>query len=160
MTDFRPLRFETGRPLLLAGLRRHHTFAAAPRDIAGQWQAFLPLAATLPGRRGGYFYGAMCGTDATGLEYLSGVEVASFDGLPPELGRMRVPAQRYAVFGHDGPPATLHRTWQRILEWLPGSGLASAHQPDFERYPADTDRLGPEAGIEVWVGVVQAPRAP
>jgi predicted transcriptional regulator YdeE len=160
MSDFQPLRFEDGRPLLLAGLRRRHDFATAPRSVALQWQAFLPLAATLPGRTGNHFYGAMCGADATGVEVLSGVEVSGFEALPPEVGRMRVPALRYAVFAHAGPPATLHQTWQRVLDWLPGSGFESAQQPDFERYRADRDPLAPDAGIEVWVGVVPRPRAP
>jgi predicted transcriptional regulator YdeE len=100
----------------------------------------------------------MCGADDTGLEYLSAVAVGSFEALPPNLGRMRVPAQRYAVFGHDGAPATLRHTWQRILDWLPGSGFASAQQPDFERYRAGTDPQAGDAGIEVWVGVVPAAR--
>jgi AraC family transcriptional regulator len=40
---------------------------------------------------------------------LAGVEVEAFDGLPHQLGRMRVPAQRYAVFTHRGHVAGVAR---------------------------------------------------
>jgi AraC family transcriptional regulator len=93
----------------------------------------------------------MCGSDAQRLEYMTAVQVADLDALPPAMGRMRVPAARYAVFVHDAPPSTLRLTWERVWrEWLPGSGFTPAHTPDFERYASD-------GGIEVWFPVL-APR--
>lgn len=84
---------------------------------------------------------------------MTGVEVASFDGLPPEVGRMRVPPAHYAVFVHRGGRETLQETWMSIWDWLPRSGHVSAQTPDFELYG---DRWDPRAGtgeIEIWVPV-------
>ena len=77
--------------------------------------------------------------------------------LPKELGRMRVPAVRYAVFWHDGPVDTVRETWDQILwHWLPRSGMRSAHTPDFEVYDERFDPRTGLGGIEIWVGVVPA----
>ncbi len=138
--------------MLLAGLRRRHGFAAAGAGIAAQWREFLSWD-PVPGRTGAELYGVMCGGDSTGLEYMCGVEVESFAGLPAETGRMRVPARRYAVFVHGGG-ASLRSTWERILEWLSSGPCDSAHTPDFELYGPGTDPLVETGEIEVWVGVV------
>ena len=94
----------------------------------------------------------MCASwlDEQAFEYLSGVEVDAFDALPPELGRMRVPAQRYAVFEHHGSNSDIQQTWGRIWqEWVPRSGLTPGDTPDFERYDA---RFDPATGevVEIW----------
>lgn len=141
--------------MLLAGLRQRHVPADAESGIALQWRQFRS-SGELRGRSGAAFYGVMCGHDAAGFEYMCGVEVASFAGLPDGTGRMRVPAQHYAVFNHAGPASTLRSTWRRILDWLAGGGHASAHGPDFELYRPGAGTLA-GGGIEVWVGVV--PRA-
>ncbi len=153
MDAFTPVRFEVGRPMLLAGLRRRHDFAAAEAGITAQWREFLAWDA-VPGRTGAELYGVMCGGDATGLEYMCGVEVGSLAGLPGEMGRMRVPAQRYAIFVHHGQGASLRSTWERILEWLATGPYDSAHTPDFELYAPGSDPLAEAGEIEVWVGVV------
>jgi predicted transcriptional regulator YdeE len=102
---------------------------------------------------GTHYYGAMCGGDRSGFEYLTGVEVASFEHLPRGLGRMRVPAQHYAVFRHPAG-AVLGSTWQAIMAWLSGGRYESAHLPDFERYETAPESLSPQPNIELWVGVV------
>lgn len=133
----------------LGGLRRRHEFASSGAGIAAQWQEFL-AAPELPGRVGTHAYGVMCGADADGLEYMAAVEVASLADLPPDTGKMRVPAQRYAVFVHRGGPETIQATWRQILRWLDANpDYKSAHQPDFEVY------AGANAPIEVWIGVVR-----
>jgi AraC family transcriptional regulator len=160
MTAFGPVRFEDGPPMLMAGLRRRHVLADAPAGIPAQWDELRDAVRDevrgrggLPGRVGTARYGVICGSDATGIEYMCAVEVASFDGLPDGIGRLRVPAQHYAVFSHAGPAPALHFTWQRILDWLATGPWQSAHAPDFERYEAQAD-LRTGEGIEVWVGVV------
>ena len=69
---------------------------------------------------------------------------------------MRVPAQRYAVFTHQGHVSGLNGAWMRIWnEWIPQSGYRIAHTPEFERYD---DRFDPktEGGIvEIWCSIVQ-----
>lgn len=153
MSSFSPNRFEIGRPMLLGGLRRRHELTADDLDLAEQWQQFRSLGEP-PARIGSNFYGVMCGHDSKGFEYMCGVEVESFTALPEGTGRMRVPAQRYAVFAHREPASTLRSTWQKIFKWLSSSSYESAHTPDFELYVPDVDPTAGVTGIEVWVGVV------
>lgn len=152
MRTFSPDRFVDGQPMLLAGLRRRHDFHAMHTGIPEQWQDFHALAA-IPGRTGQNLYGVICGADAGGCEYLCGVEVVSLTELPADLGRMRVPAQRYAVFVHDGHVSTLRQTWQQIMDWLPISNYVSAQAPDFEVYGPAYDTATGMGGTEVWIGV-------
>lgn len=140
--------------MLFAGIRRKHTFAKMGQDIPRHWEDFLKLG-KLPGQVGTTAYGAICGADpkTQTMEYLCAVEVQSFDALPKELGRMRVPAVRYAVFRHEGNVAKIQSTWQQIFEWLPSSGLQSANTPDFEVYDERFDGATGEGGVEIWLGV-------
>jgi predicted transcriptional regulator YdeE len=155
LTGLKESRFENGRPMLFAGIRRHHAFASAGDGITRQWRDFEKLG-TLPGQVGTTAYGAMCGADpkAQTMEYMCAVEVASFEGLPKELGRMRVPAARYAVFRHDDNVSKVRATWGRIFsEWLPSSGLRSNNTPDFEVYGERFDPKTGDGGVEIWLGV-------
>ncbi|MDH5254921.1 MAG: GyrI-like domain-containing protein [Gammaproteobacteria bacterium] len=150
-----PDRYEEGRPMLLAGLRRHHPYAGQGDGISAQWREFLALG-PLPGQRPGATYGVMCGADAGGFEYLSGVEVDSFAALPAGLGRVRVLPQYYAVFRHAGPVTGIRETWQRILqEWLPDGGHESAHKPDFEVYGPGFDPGTGLGGVEIWISIAR-----
>ena len=143
--------------MLLGGIRRKHTFAGMGRDIPLQWDDFLKLG-RLPGQVGDVAYGAICGGDpkTQTMEYLCGAEVSSFDDLPKDLGRMRVPPVRYAVFLHAGNVSTLQQTWREIFSnWLPNSGFDSAHTPDFERYDERFDGATGDGGVEIWVGIAE-----
>jgi predicted transcriptional regulator YdeE len=158
LSHLEPVRFEQGRPMLFAGIRREHTFASMGKDIPAQWDDFQKLG-SLPAQIGTAAYGAICGGDpkTQTMEYMCAVEVASFEGLPKHLGRMRVPAVRYAVFLHAGNVAAIQKTWKQILsEWLPSSGYRSAHTPDFELYDDRFDGATGEGGVEIWLGVVPA----
>lgn len=156
-----PARLADAPAMLLAGPRRHHAFADAARDIPGQWaelRALLPL----PGQVGDVAYGAVAQADpARGtFEYMCAVEVASFDALPPALGRMRVPAQRYAVFVHRGGVATMRATWDAIWgDWVPRSGVRPADTPDFERYGEGFDPATGAGVVEIWFPIQSDPAA-
>ncbi len=154
MSTLEPLRYEQGRPMLFAGIRRKHSFASMGKDLPRQWHDFLELG-ELPGQVGKTAYGAICGGDpkTQTMEYMCAVEVESFDALPKDLGRMRVPAVRYAVFLHEGNVATIQETWKQIFSWLPSSGMQSAHTPDFEVYDERFDGATGEGGVEIWLGV-------
>ena len=154
MSTLKVLRYEQGRPMLFAGIRRKHTFATMGQDIPRQWDDFLKLG-KLPGQVGTTGYGAICGGDpkTQTMEYMCAYEVQSFDALPKELGRMRVPAVRYAVFLHEGNVATIQSTWQKIFAWLPSSGMQSANTPDFEVYDERFDGATGDGGVEIWLGV-------
>jgi AraC family transcriptional regulator len=158
MSTLAPPRFEHGRPMLLAGVRRHHTFAEMATSIPRQWEDFLELG-QLPGQVGSTAYGAICGGDTKTqtMEYLCGVEVRSFDGLPASLGRMRLPAARYAVFVHEGNVATIQQSWRTIFNvWLPQSGMRSGNTPDFELYDERFDAATGDGGVEIWLSVLPA----
>jgi predicted transcriptional regulator YdeE len=155
MSNPKPQRYEQGRPMLFAGIRRTHTFASMSEEIPRQWEEFVRLG-TLPEQVGKAGYGAICGGDAKAqtMEYMCAAEVASFDALPKDLGRMRVPAARYAVFLHEGNVATIQQTWQHIFStWLPSSGLRSGNTPDFEAYDERFDGATGEGGVEIWLSV-------
>jgi predicted transcriptional regulator YdeE len=155
MSDVQPIRYEQGRPMLFAGLRRKHTFASMAEAIPRQWDDFLKLGA-LPAQVGTTAYGAIAGGDerAETMEYMCAVEVSSFDALGIEIGRMRVPPVRYAVFLHAGNVATIRETWRQIFaHWLPSSGTESAQTPDFEVYDERFDAATGEGGVEIWLGV-------
>lgn len=146
-----PIRFESGRPMLLGGLRRHHLFQQG--NFGGQWRDFGALG-PLPGQLGEHAYGVICGADATGCEYMCAVEVAALEVLPKSLGRMCIQAQSYAVFLHRGHVDALPQTWQQALDWLAHSDYESAHRPDFERYGAAFDPLTGSGEVEVWLTVL------
>jgi predicted transcriptional regulator YdeE len=155
MTGLAEPRFEHGRAMLLGGIRRHHRFATVGPGIAAQWRDFEKLG-SLPGQVGTVAYGAICGAEpqAQRMEYMCAYEVGAFDGLPSELGRMRVPAAYYAVFRHDGDVAGVQGSWQYIFStWLPRSGFESGQTPDFERYDERFDTATGRGSVELWVPI-------
>jgi len=144
--------------MLFAGVRRQHIFAGMAKGIPLQWKDFTRLG-PLPGQIGTTAYGAICGGDpkTQTMEYMCAVEVRSFDALPQELGRMRVPVVRYAVFVHEGPVAGIQALWQQIFStWLPNSGLSSANTPDFEVYDERFDTATGSGVVEIWLGIESA----
>jgi AraC family transcriptional regulator len=147
-------RLENGRALLIAGLGSRYTFETN-EGIPAQWQRFGPYIGNIPGQVGWTTYGVCCNSDDAGsFEYICGVEVSDFSDLPEELSRIRVPAQRYAVFSHRGHISTIRSTVYTIWnKWLPESGLAVSDVPDFERYD---DRFDPKSGsgvVEIWIPI-------
>jgi AraC family transcriptional regulator len=152
--DLQAPRFETSKPLLVAGLgeRYNHENGAG---IPGQWQPFHQSVANFPGRIGQVAYGVCCnGDDAGNFDYIAGVEVPDFSDLPREFSRVRIPEQRYAVFIHSDHISTIRRTINTIWnQWLPASGLKAADAPNFERYDANFDPLSGNGGLEIWVPV-------
>jgi AraC family transcriptional regulator len=155
MKSFEPVRYESGRPMLLGGLRRRHPFLEAGRTIPEQWQQFQAIG-QVPGQVGANVYGVMCGSGPDGFEYMCAVEVESFAGLPDTLGRMRIQAQDYAVFEHRGHVSTMRSTWDGIFGWLSGAvSYQSAHKPDFEVYDKGFDPLTGLGGAEIWISIAR-----
>ena len=149
-------RFETGTPLLVAGLgeRYNHENGAG---IPAQWHRFHQAVADIPGRIGKVAYGVCCnGDDAGNFDYIAGVEVSDFSELPREFAKVRIPEQRYAVFTHGDHISTIRRTVNTIWNhWLPASGLKAADAPSFERYDENFDPRTGDGGLEIWVPVKQ-----
>jgi AraC family transcriptional regulator len=147
-------RFETSRPLLIAGIgeRYNHENGAG---IPGQWQRFQQSVENIPGRIDKVAYGVCCnGDDAGNFDYIAGVEVTDFSDLPREFSRVRIPEQRYAVFAHRDHISSIRRTINTIWNhWLPASALKAADAPNFERYDENFDPLTGNGGLEIWVPV-------
>jgi AraC family transcriptional regulator len=109
----------------------------------------------IAGQVGATAYG-VChnGDDEGNFDYIAGVAVASFSGLPLEFGRVRIPAQKYAVFIHADHVSTVRRTVATIWnKWLPESGLEVADAPNFERYGEAFDGRTGLGGFEIWIPI-------
>ena len=152
--DLQPPRFETGKPLLVAGLGERISQENSA-GIPGLWRRFHQSVADIPGRIGKVAYGVCCnGDDSGNFDYIAGVEVSDFSDLPREFASVRIPEQRYAVFTHRDHISTIRRTVNTIWnDWLPSSGLKAADAPNFERYDENFDPLTGNGGLEIWVPV-------
>jgi len=148
-------RFVTGKPLLIAGIGERYTCESSA-GIPAQWQRFLPHFGNVPHQVGNVAYGVSCNADDEGnFDYICGVEVTSFSDLPAEFARVRIPAQRYAVFKHADHISTIRSTMSSIFsEWLPQSGHQIADAPNFERYGEEFDGSTGYGGLEVWIPIV------
>jgi len=149
-----PPRFETGKPLLVAGIGERYSCESGAA-IPGQWQRFHQSVDHIPGRIGKVAYGVCCnGDDSGNFDYIAGVEVSDFSDLPREFSSIRIPVQKYAVFTHRDHISTIRRTINTIWNhWLPASGLKAADAPSFERYDENFDPLTGNGGLEIWIPV-------
>ena len=154
LPDLAPPRFETLKPLLVAGLSERYDCETS-KAIPAQWQRFAPHIGNITGQIGWTAYGVRHNCDEDGnFDYTAGVEVASFSALPTEFGRVRIPAQRYAVFANADHVSTIRRTIVTIWnKWLPESGLQVADAPDFERYGESFDPRTGMGGLEIWIPI-------
>ena len=147
-------RFEEGRVILVAGLGERYTFDTN-QGIPFLWQRFVPYIGQVEGQVGRATYGVCCNMDGSGsFEYVAGVEVRDFSDVPPELRRIRIPKQRYAVFRHHDHVSTLRLTVYTIWnKWLPQSGCALADSPDYELYAEDFNGRTGTGTIEIWLPI-------
>src|SRR3989440_7164694 len=148
-------RFETGKALLVAGVGERCTHENGGAGIPNQWQRFNQMVGNIPDRVGTVAYGVCCnGDDSGNFDYIAGVEVSDFSDLPREFSRVRIPAQKYAVFTHAEHISTIRRTVSAIWnQWLPQSGLKVADAANFERYDDKFDPATGNGGLEIWVPV-------
>ncbi len=153
-THLEPPRFENAPAMLVAGLNARYTCESSTA-IPAQWQRFVPHIGRIPGQLGGVAYGIRHNSDDdANFDYMCAVQVADFSRLPPELARLRIPAQRYAVFAHRDHVSTIRRTWNTIYtKWLPESGHSVVDAPELERYAEDFDSRTGMGGIEIWIPI-------
>lgn len=150
-------RFEDGKPLLIAGLRKIYA-PAAMRGIPVQWQTFAQYIGKIPGQVGRTTYG-ICWqvADSSNIEYVTAVEVSTFAGMPDDFTVVSLPAAKYAIFPHRTHVSKLYETCDAICSWLPESGHQSAAAADpetpafFERYSEEFNPQTGMGGMEVWV---------
>jgi len=109
----------------------------------------------IPGQLGSTAFGVRWNSDDEGnFEYVCGVEVADFSRVPTDWARVRIAAQRYAVFSHREHVAAVRSTWNTIWNrWLPESEYEVADAPDFERYGKEFDSHSGAGGLEIWLPV-------
>ena len=148
-------RFQTSKPLLIAGIGERCTHENGGAGIPNQWQRFHQKLGEIPDRVGQVAYGVCCnGDDSGNFDYIAGVEVADFSDLPREFSRVRIPEQKYAVFTHGDHISSIRRTVNTIWnQWLPASGMKAADAPFFERYDENFDPLTGDGGLEIWIPV-------
>ena len=154
LPSLEPPRFETSRPFLIAGLGERYNCETSA-GIPMLWQRFGPYVGNIPGEIGDVAYGVCVnGDDAGNFDYIAGVEVSDFSDLPKQFSRVRVPAQKYAVFAHREHISTIRRTVNTIWnKWLPASGHEVADAPEFERYGPEFDPRSGNGGLEIWIPV-------
>lgn len=147
-------RFEHHPGMLLAGLSERYT-QSSRAGIPSQWQRFVPHLGHIPTQIGGDAFGVCYNTDDDcNMDYLSGVQVASFSSLPEGFARLRLGPHDYAVFEHRDHVASIDETLKAIFaQWLPDSGMEIADAPLFERYPPSFDGRTGLGGLEIWVPV-------
>ena len=126
--------------------------------IPGQWRSFAPHIGKIPGQIGRTTYGVCWqAPNSANIEYLSGVAISTFAGLPDDFTVVSLPAAKYAVFPHRAHVSKLYETCDAISRWLPESGYQSACAADgetpafFERYSEEFNPQSGMGGMEVWV---------
>jgi AraC family transcriptional regulator len=127
------------------------------KGIPAQWQSFAPHIGKIAGQIGRATYGVCWqAADAAGIEYLSGVEVSGFAGVPSGFTVVSLAPAKYAVFPHREHVLKLSETIDSIFyKWLPESGYEAGgdvETPAFiERY---SEKFNPQTGMrgmEVWI---------
>lgn len=151
----RPRIVEHGA-ILLAGLSERLDCNNGA-GIPAMWQRFAKYVGHVPRQIGLATYGVTYNTDEAGnMEYMCGVQVADFSDVPPELSRLRLSDQRYAVFMHRGHISAIRSSWVAALtEGLPEAGLQAADAPAFERYDDAFDPRTGNGSIEIWIPIKQ-----
>ena len=155
-------RFETRPRNIIAGLRESYAFAdnRFKQGIGAQWQRLGPMIGRIPGQIGAVAFGVcfdMFG-NATGFDYIAGVEVAAGTALPAGFSAVTIPPRTWAVFAHTLHATQFNETMAAILrDWLPGSAYELAGgdgAPDLvERYGDGFDPATGMGGMELWLPV-------
>lgn len=156
--NMKPPRMVDGKLMLIAGMGERYSAETTAR-IPAQWQRFAPHLGRVPGQLNTKdkhtAYGVCCNMDDEGnIEYISGVEVTDFNQLPKDWSRIRIPAQRYAVFTHEGHISLIRSAWQTVFnKGLPESELKMTDGPSFERYDERFNPATGMGGVEIWVPI-------
>ncbi len=146
-------RIEKGELLLLAGFAQRINYDNVA-SIPQLWQKLAPHIGHLPNEIPGCTYGVKVNSDNDGFEYLAGVSVSHFDGLPADFRTERIPAQTYAVFTHRGHISTIRETMKAIWsEYLPQSGLSLADAPELERYDSRFDPRTGNGEVDIFIPI-------
>jgi AraC family transcriptional regulator len=140
--------------MLFAGLSERYSMGGNA-GIAHQWARFAPYLGSVQGAVPYIAYGVVYNTDdADSFDYMTAVEVRSFDELPAAFARLRVGPQRYAVFTHTGHITGIQASCSAIWrDWLPKSSYEPADAPFFERYDSRFDPKTGNGDVELWLAL-------
>ena len=142
--------------MLIAGFRHTCRRSELAGGIVEQWQRLKPYFGSISSRMGNATYGVVCSSDEKRAEYMYGIEVADFSGIPPELDQLHITQQIYAVFSHEGSASNTRQTWQMIWDdWYPGSDYQAANSPDLERFDDSFDPTVGTGRVELWFPVTR-----
>jgi AraC family transcriptional regulator len=148
-------RFVDGKAMTFAGMSEHVT--SDWDKIDKLWWRFAPHIGKVPGQVVARVAYGVVTNSGKGIDYLAAVEVTGTKVLPKDFVQASLPAQRYAVFAHEGHVSKLKDTMDAIWKWFPTSGLEHARTAGapafFERYGEEFDPQKGTGGIEVWVPV-------
>ena len=149
-------RLVDGAPLRIAGFGERYTFATN-HGIPALWQRFAPHIGHVPGQVGTATYGVAADFEEDcSFGYIAGVEVSPGADLDEGTAYIDIPAQRYAVFAHQGHISTMRRTAYSIwADYFPNSALVPTGGPNFERYGAEHDPHSGYGLVEVWVPIAR-----
>lgn len=152
--DLAPPRYVDHGPLLLVGLLELYRDGDMS-GIPNQWQRFSPWLGHIPHQVPHVAYGVVVAGDDEGTtDYLTAMEVTDFTDVPEPLSRMRLGAQRYAVWRYGGHISEMRSVWRTIWgEWVPQQAKKLADAPFFERYPETFDPQTGDGGFEIWLPV-------
>jgi len=147
-------RFETNKPMLLAGISQLYESQAAG-GIPDQWQRLLPYFGHIPGQVGKIAYGVVYNFDIdSSFNYLSGVEIARPADLPSGLLMLPIPAHKYAVFCSKEHIAGIRAMCSAIWNtWFPESGCKPANAPTLECYGPEFNPQTGLGGFEIWIAI-------
>jgi AraC family transcriptional regulator len=154
ISNLAPPRVEPHEPLLIAGLGGRYSHQTS-KNIPALWQRLQPYLGHVPGqvRAKGAAFGVCHNMDDDGnFDYLAGVEVSGFSDLPGEFARLRISAQRYAIFTHREHVSTIQSVCMTIwTKWLPESPYQAADAPFLEHYGEEFDGRTGMGGYEIWL---------
>jgi AraC family transcriptional regulator len=152
-TELEPPRFVDGKAMLIAGFGKRFEYGAMD-GIPQLWQRLQPHLGHIPNEVVGDAYGVIVNSDDKGFDYIAAAEVTDFSGVEEEMTRIRIPAQRYAVFVHRGHITTMRSSMNAIWrDWLPNSGFHAADAPLLERYGPEFDPRSGNGGLQIWLPV-------
>lgn len=151
-------RIEQAGPLMIAGLRIALE-AQAAEQIPQLWQQLAQHRDRIAQRVGETAYGLCIRTPSGAMQYLAGVAVWDFDGLPEPLQGFVVPAQDYAVFNHHAPVSSIRQTIDAVFDdWLPNSDYQLPGQQPlhfFERYGPGFNPGTGTGAISLWLPITK-----
>ena len=96
-------------------------------------------------------------TDDAKLRLSCCISVPEATQVDGDIGKMTLPAGKYALARFELTPAAYGDTWQWTYgSWLPSSGSQPDDRPTFELYP-EPDKIGPNGEMTVDIAVPVVP---